>query len=66
MAQLDQHPERRTAMGVFEVDLIFAVEVDDADQAAEAFGDWLGSSKSVEVRVKDTRSGETSYLDVQL
>lgn len=53
-------------MGVFEVDLIFAVEVDDADQAAEAFGDWLGSSKSVEVRVKDTRSGETSYLDVQL
>ena len=53
-------------MGVFEVNLTFAVEVDDADQAAEAFGDWLGASKTVEVQVKDTRSADTGYLDVQL
>jgi len=53
-------------VGVFEVNLTFAVEVDDADQAAEAFGDWLGASKTVEVRVTDTRSGDTGYIDVQM
>lgn len=53
-------------MAIFEVDLKFAVEVDDADAAAEAFGDWLGMSKTVEVRVTDTDSGSATYMDVQL
>ena len=35
-------------------------------EAAEAFGDWLGMSKTVEVLVTDTDSGSATYLDVQL
>ena len=53
-------------MGIFEVNLAFAVEAEDADQAAEAFGDWLGMSKSVEVRVLDTATGDVTHPDVLL
>lgn len=53
-------------MADFEVQLTFAVDVDDADAAAEAFGDWLGMTKTAEVRVRNLSSGETQYIDVQL
>lgn len=42
---------------VFEVQLTFAVEAENADQAAEAFGDWLGMSKAVEVLVRNVDNG---------
>ena len=53
-------------MADFEVQMTFAVDVDDADAAAEAFGDWLGMTKAVEVRVRNASTGETSFIDVQL
>ena len=52
-------------MKTFQIDLVFGVEAENADQAAEAFGDWLGMSFLVEVRVTGP-DGAVSYLDVQL
>lgn len=54
-------------MATYEVNLTFAVEAEDADQAAEAFGDYLGMAKSVEVAVRNADTGgEPTWLDVQL
>ncbi len=53
-------------MSVFEVRVTFAVETADADAAAEAFGDWLAMTKTTEVEVRNTDTGHTQYIDVQL
>jgi hypothetical protein len=49
----------------FEVRLRFGVEAEDADAAAEAFGDYLGMVKTVEVEVIDD-AGTVTPVDVQL
>lgn len=54
-------------MAVYEVQLTFAVEADDADQAAEAFGDWIGMSKTVEVAVRNADADtKPEHLEIQL
>lgn len=54
-------------MAVYEVQLTFAVEADDADQAAEAFGDWIGMSKTVEVAVRNLDTGaDPEFIDIRL
>lgn len=53
-------------MSVFEVRLTFAVETDDADAAAEAFGDWLAMTKTTEVEVRNPDTGRARYIEVQL
>jgi hypothetical protein len=52
-------------MSIFEVKLTFAVDAEDADAAAEAFGDYLGMVKTVEVEVID-EAGIVTPVDVQL
>ena len=52
-------------MSVFEVRLTFAVDAEDTDAAAEAFGDYLGMRKTVEVEVVD-EAGIVTPVDVQL
>jgi hypothetical protein len=52
-------------MSVFTVRLTFAVEAEDADAAAEAFGDYLGMRRTVEVEVVDDE-GIVTPVDVQL
>lgn len=58
---------RRRTVAVYEVQLTFAVEADDADQAAEAFGDWIGMSKTVEVAVRNLDTGaDPEFIDIRL
>lgn len=52
-------------MSVFTVRLTFGVEAEDADAAAEAFGDYLGMRKTVEVEVIDA-AGIVTPVEVQL
>jgi len=52
-------------VSVFTVRLTFAVEAEDTDAAAEAFGDYLGMRKTVEVEVIDD-AGTVTPVDVQL
>jgi hypothetical protein len=52
-------------MSDFEVRLRFGVDAEDTDAAAEAFGDYLGMSKTVEVEVIDA-AGIVTPVEVQL
>jgi len=53
-------------MSYFDVHLTFSVDAGDADEAAAAFKEQLAKLRNVELRVQNARSGEITYVDVNI